>query len=129
MAERWHWYVSINVTRCQGWFMVSANDKVLTNSASCPIITVIFLRAEPVYVTDIGHKMAERWHYYPWTNVVTRWQSNGKVLSHSPSCRFSNVALHRHLEAQIITSRMSAFGVGGELMCVVCCGGLRKDGD
>lgn len=48
------------------------------------------------------------------------------MLSHSPSCRGSNVALHSHYEA---SSRMSVFGAGGELVCCVGCGGLRKHGD
>lgn len=42
--------------------------------------------------------MAERWHYVARTNVVARWQSNGKVRYHSPSCGYSNVSFTSALE-------------------------------
>jgi hypothetical protein len=102
---------------------VSTKDEVLILSA-CPIIPVNFFTVRTSY--RHCHQMAERWHAVVRTNLVTRWQSNGKVPSHSPSCRISNVALHRHREA---SSLVSAFGSGGELVRVVYCDGSRKHGD
>lgn len=125
MAERWHWYFFVNVvTRCQGLIHGHTNDKVRTLSVSCPIIPVIFFTCWTSVSYRRGHKMAERWHCVVRTNVVTRWQSDGKMLFHSPSCRFSKVALHWHYEA---SSRMSAFGAGGDLVCVVCTVVVREN--
>jgi hypothetical protein len=74
--------------------IASANYEGLT-FILCPIIPVMFFF--PVGTSyRYSHKMAEQWHAVVCTNVVTRWQSNGKVLSHSPSCRISKLAAHRH---------------------------------